>query len=81
MPNGMTFSGYACKNLKDNVYHLILFREASKEDTYTFKLPDSVSDKTPKIIYQNAPTDISMNGDLFTVKFSEQRSFVWLKVE
>ncbi len=81
MPNGMTFSGYACKNLKDKSYNLILFREATNEDTYTFKLPDNIDGKTQEIIYQNAPAEITVNGNNITVKFSEQRSFVWVKIK
>ena len=81
MPNGMTFSGYACKNLKDKSYHLILFREAAKEDEYTFNLPDNMNGKTVEIIYHNADVDIKVNGDKITVKFSEQRSFVWVKIK
>lgn len=81
MPNGMSFSGYACKNLKDKSYHLILFREATSEDTYSFKLPDDMSGKTTNIIYQNADANVTVNGNIATVKFSEQRSFVWVKIK
>ena len=31
--------------------------------------------------FKHAPADISVNGDLVTVKFSAERSFVWMKVE
>lgn len=31
--------------------------------------------------FKNAHADISVNGDLVTVKFSAERSFVWMKVE
>lgn len=79
MPNGMTFSGYACKNFSDNSYNLILFREATKEDSYTFKLPENIDGKEQKIVYQNAPADILVDGNNITVKFENQRSFVWIK--
>ena len=81
MPNGMTFSGYACKNMGDGSYHLILFREASASDTYTFKLPDSLDGKSPRLIYQSAPADVKISGNTATVKLASQRSFAWLKVE
>ena len=81
MPNGMTFSGYACKNLNDKSYHLILFREASNNDTYTFNLPENINGKTVEIIYQNADANITVNGATVTAKFSKQRSFVWVKVK
>ncbi|MBE6811115.1 MAG: hypothetical protein E7521_08725 [Ruminococcaceae bacterium] len=80
-PNGMAFSGYACKNMSDETYNLILFREATSEDTYTFKLPDNISGKTFEVIYQNAPADINISGNNITVKFAEQRSFVWVRIE
>ena len=67
MPNGMTFSGYACKNLNDKSYHLILFREAAKDDSYTFKLPDNMDGKSVEIIYQNAPTDIKVISEALRV--------------
>jgi hypothetical protein len=81
MPNGMAFSGYACKNMEDKSYNLILFREATNTDAYTFKIPDNIDGKSYDVIYQNAPAEISVNGEDVTVKFSEQRSFVWIKVK
>lgn len=79
-PNGMTFSGYACKNIEDKTYNLILFREATQKDTYSFKLPDSIDGKKLKIVYQNTPANVIISGDSITVKFAEQRSFVWVRV-
>ena len=80
-PNGMTFSGYACKNMSDETYNLILFREATSDDTYTFKLPDNIDGKSLEVIYQNSTIDINISGNNITVKFAEQRSFVWVRVE
>jgi len=81
MPNGMAFSGYACENKLEKTYNLILFREATSEDTYTFKLPDNISGKTFEVIYQNAPADINISGNSITIKFAEQRSFVWVRIK
>ena len=80
-PNGMAFSGYACKHIEDQTYNLILFREATTEDTYTFELPDNINGKSVEIIYQNAPAIVETNVNNVTVKFSEQRSFIWLRVK
>ncbi|MBR5472423.1 MAG: hypothetical protein IKU82_00385, partial [Clostridia bacterium] len=77
-PDGANFAGYCC--IGENVTHLILFREATSEETFTFKLPNNISEKTIKTIYQNAPCDVTVSGNSVTVKFSEQRSFVWVKV-
>ncbi|MBQ6884704.1 MAG: alpha-galactosidase [Clostridia bacterium] len=81
MPNGMTFSGYACKNVENKTYNLILFREATSDDTYTFKLPDNIDGKNVEIIYQNSPMDINISGNSITIKFAEQRSFVWVRIK
>ncbi len=80
MPNGMTFSGYCCLGEDKKTAHLIFFREASKEDEYSFELPINITDKNMQMIYQNAPTEISFYGNNATVKFDEQRSFVWVKI-
>ena len=79
-------NGYGGKSafLDGNVapsYHLILFREAVKEDEYTFNLLDDMNDKTAEIIYKNADADIKINGDKITVKYSKQRSFIWVKIK
>ncbi len=79
-PNGMTFSGYFCKNMYKKSGNIILFREATNDDTYTFKLPVDIGDLNMKIIYQSAPAYITINGDSITVKFSEHRSFIWVRV-
>jgi len=80
MPNGMTFSGYACKNMEDKSYNLILFREATEQDAYTYKLPADLDNLNMEIIYQSAPANVAINGDSVTVKFSDKRSFVWVRV-
>lgn len=79
MPNGMAFSGYACENKDAKVYNIILFREASNEDTYTFKLTKDISKLNAEKIYQNSDIEYEINGDSITVKFGEQRSFIWLR--
>lgn len=79
-PDGMNFSGYCCVGEDKKTTHLILFREAANEDAYTFKLPIDINDKNREIIYENAPAEISFYGNNVTVKFDEQRSFVWVKI-
>ena len=79
MPNGMAFSGYACENKDAKVYNIILFREATNEDTYTFKLTKDISKLNAEKIYQNSDIEYEINGDSITVKFGEQRSFIWLR--
>lgn len=79
MPNGMAFSGYACENKDAKVYNIILFREATNEDTYIFKLTKDISKLNAEKIYQNADVEYEINGDSITVKFGEQRSFIWLR--
>lgn len=81
MPNGMTFSGYCCVSEDKKYAHLILFREATNEDIYTFKLPVYADGVMNKKIYESAPAEISINGDCATVNFTEQRSFIWAKIE
>lgn len=78
-PNGMAFSGYACENKDAKVYNIILFREATNEDTYTFKLTKDISKLNAEKIYQNSDIEYEINGDSITVKFGEQRSFIWLR--
>jgi hypothetical protein len=65
----------------DGSYHLILFREAAEEDTYTFALPDSLEGKKPRLIYENAPTTVTLSDNTVTVKFGKKLSFVWVKVQ
>ena len=78
-PNGMAFSGYACENKDAKVYNIILFREATNKDTYTFKLTKDISKLNAEKIYQNSDIEYEINGDSITVKFGEQRSFIWLR--
>ena len=77
-PDGASFSGYCC--IGDDATNLILFREATNCDEFTFKLPKNIGEKSVEKIYQNAPCDISINGDTVTVKFAEQRSFIWVRL-
>ncbi|MBQ8267814.1 MAG: alpha-galactosidase, partial [Clostridia bacterium] len=79
-PDGMNFSGYCCVGEDKKSAHLILFREATDEDKYTFELPVDVADKNIEIIYQNAPAEVGFDDNRATVKFAEKRSFVWVKV-
>ncbi len=79
-PNGMSFSGYLCRNADKRSGHLLLFRESTEADTYTYKLPLDMSDAKLETLYQSAPADVTIGSDSVTVKFADQRSFVWLKI-
>ena len=79
MPNGMTFSGYCCKDKANRVYNLILFREAAESDTFTFELSDDISDLKAEKIYQNADCEYTTSDNKITVNFSSKRTFVWLR--
>ena len=78
-PDGMNFSGYFCECSDTKTYNLILFREAAKCDTFTFKLPKDISHLKGEVIYQNANSEYNINGKQITIKFSQKRSFVWLR--
>lgn len=80
MPNGTTFSGYCCKNSDDNVYNLILFRESSSNDTYSFKLPYNIGNKNIETVYQSADTIYNINNNFVTVNFSQKQTFVWIRI-
>lgn len=78
-PDGMNFSGYFCDCSDTKTYNLILFREAAKGDTFTFELPKDISHLKGEVIYQNANSEYNINGKQITIKFSQKRSFVWLR--
>ena len=78
-PNGANFSGYCC--IGEDATHLILFRETTDKDSFTFNLPQNIDGKAVEIIYQNADASLKVDGDTVSVKFSDERSFVWLKVK
>ncbi len=80
-PNGMSFSGYCCRIDAEKAAELILFRESTDADTYTFKLPVTSSDDSFELIYKSADVQIKLSGDKVTVKFTEQRSFAWIKIK
>ncbi|MBR6503271.1 MAG: alpha-galactosidase [Clostridia bacterium] len=78
-PDGANFSGYCC--IGEDSTHLILFREATEENVYTFKLPINIEDKQDKLIYQIADESVIIDGNKITVHFSKKRSFVWLRLK
>ena len=77
-PNGMTFSGYLCDS--ENYAHLLLFRESAAKDTFTYSLTIDIADKKAETLYNSASVDFNISGAEITVRFSEERSFVWLRV-
>ncbi len=79
-PSGMSFSGYYCESEDKNGGHLLLFRESTKGDTYTYNLPTELKNAKIETLYESAPTEYVFNGDSVTVKFAEERSFVWIKI-
>lgn len=80
-PNGMSFSGYFCKDMQGGYSHLLLFRESTAEKTYTFRLPCDVSGKSAELLYESAPFSVGIKGDSVAVNASEQRSFVWYRLK
>ena len=79
-PSGMSFSGYCCRSEDKKTAHLLLFRESTKGDTYTFNLPVEFKNVNTEKLYESAPAECTFNGESVTVKFSEERSFVWIKI-
>ena len=79
-PSGMSFSGYFCLSEDKKSAHLLLFRESTKGDTYTFNLPSALESAKTETLYESAPAEYTFNGDSVTVKFTEERSFVWIKI-
>lgn len=77
-PNGMTFSGYFCRG--ESQSHLLLFRESTRKDAFTFDLPMDLSGKRAEKLYESARTEFSFGESSVTVKFSEERSFVWIRL-
>ena len=77
-PNGMNFSGYFCDS--ENACHVLLFRETTKANKHTFVLPRSIDETKTEVVYLSAPSEFTVKEKEITVNFSDQKSFIWLKV-
>ena len=77
-PNGMSFSGYLCRG--DDSDHLLIFRESTKSESYTFRLPVKYEEAKIKTLYSSAPSEFSVKEKEITVNLSEPKSFIWLKI-
>lgn len=77
-PNGMSFSGYLCRALDRNSGHLLLFREETASQRYTYALPFQGKSFDFVILYQSASATVEAIPDGVCVSFEKQRSFVWL---
>ena len=80
-PNGAHFSGYFCKNADEKSGHILLFREETKQDTYTFNLPVPLEKAAIETLYQSTPIQVFQSGNTLTAKFGAVRSFIWLRYE
>ena len=79
MPNGRQFSGYCCKDPDGKSGHLLLFREETKQEAYTFELPVLLDGAELSVVYENGLTDFNSDGNAIRAAFAKPRSFVWLK--
>ncbi|MGI5893490.1 MAG: alpha-galactosidase [Candidatus Merdivicinus sp.] len=79
-PNGMHFPGYFCRSRDGKSAHLLLFREQTKEDSYTFALPANYCNPQISVIYQSDPASFHLSEKEIQVDFSKQRSFIWIKI-
>jgi len=77
-PNGMSFSGYFCDNRDKKTGHLLLFREQTDDSEYNFRLPIPYGNMRFSVLYQSDPTEFSYGEQGLAVKFSCQRSFIWM---
>ena len=80
-PNGAHFSGYFCKNTDEKSGHILLFREETKQDTYTFSLPVPLEKAAIETLCQSTPVQVFQSGNTLTAKFGAVRSFIWLRYE
>ena len=84
-PDGMSFSGYFCRNQDGRTGHLLLFRESTAEKQGAFPLPVSLEGVSVSFVYQSAAFQgqdaaFSCQGREIRAEFPEPRSFIWLKV-
>lgn len=78
-PNGKRFSGYFCRCRPKGYGHALLFREQTEEPGHLFELPDPVSEEGISLIYASAPCGFEAAGRGILARFSEVRSFIWLR--
>ena len=78
-PNGMHFSGFQCTASDGQSVHLLLFRETTAEESYTFRLPRSICPDALDTIYASAEVSIEAESQHVKATFSQPRSFIWLK--
>ena len=78
-PNGMRFSGFQCVSRDGQSGHILLFRETTAADSYTFELPRTISSDSIETVYQSAEVDVEVGEKEVKAIFSKPRSFVWLK--
>ena len=76
-PTGKSFSGFMAD--MGNAVHLVLFRESTDKEEYSFKIGTALKDIKP--IHSNSDINYSINRDGITVKFGKIRSYAWIKGE
>ena len=79
-PNGMSFSGYYCENADRKGGHLLLFRESTRGDRYTFDLPSRLDGDKSEVLYESSCAEVVFNEKSVTVRLADERSFVWVRI-
>ncbi len=77
-PDGFNWSGFLLKN--GPVRHLILFRDNTSSDSYTFHLPEAVSETFSMIYGSTGASFHASDKQKIEVYLPEPRSFLWLRM-
>ncbi len=75
VPCGRGMTGF-CARLEDKAY-LVLLREVTDRDEYTFSLPVPVSD--PKILASNTEGAVTARGSAVTATFGKERGYLFVE--
>ena len=76
-PSGASLTGFAAET--DDSIHLVLIREATERDTITLDLDSSLAGY--ELIAEKSPTTVILDGGKLTVRFSEPRTYTWLRLK
>ena len=74
-PSGCSMTGFVAKDEKS--VHVILLREVTNRDTYTFVTNENL--QNAEVICSNTDVQVTIDQSSVTVRFEKPRAYVWLR--
>ena len=77
-PSGASMTGFVAES--DGVIHLLLFREHTDRESFTFDIGNNIGEEA-ELVQSNTEVSFTKDGGRISVKFGKKAAYAWFRIK